>query len=308
MAEIPAALVRELRRKTNAGMMDCKKALAETAGDMESAVDWLRKAGIAAAAQKAGRATAEGLVGVASTDHRAAMVEVSAETDFLARHEAFQQFVRTLSELTLTTTGNLSEVQNLVYPGTGRTVSEELTYMVATTGENIRLCRTCVLSVGDGVVASYVHNSAAPALGKIGAIVALESSTGDKNGLGDVGRYVAMHIAATSPQFLDIASIDTTALARERDILTAQARASGKPENIIAKIVEGRLYKYYQDVVLLEQVYVIDGESRIAKVLETASASLGAQIHIAGFSRFSLGDREKKHFSPVVPEGLQGSK
>ncbi len=289
MAEIPAALVRELRQKTNAGMMDCKKALAETAGDMESAVDWLRKAGVAAAAQKAGRATAEGLVGVAHTEHCAAMVEVSAETDFLARHEAFQQFVRTLAELTLTTTGNIAEVQTLVYPGAGRTVSEELTYMVATTGENIRLCRTCVLSVSNGIVASYVHNTAAPALGKIGVLVALESQ-GDKDGLGDLGRYVAMHIAATSPQFLDIASVDTTALARERDILTAQAMASGKPENVVAKIVEGRLRKYYEDVVLLEQVYVIDGESRIAKVLETASASLGAHIHVAGFRRFSLGE------------------
>ena len=305
MAEIPAALVRELRQKTNAGMMDCKKALAETAGDMESAVDWLRKAGIAAAAQKASRATAEGLIGVASTGHRAAMVEVSAETDFLARHEDFQQFVRTLAELILTNTEtiteNLSQVQSLFYPETGRTVSEEITYMVAITGENIQLCRSCILSVSDGVVASYVHNSTAPALGRIGVLVALESA-GNKDGLAALGRQIAMHIAATSPLFLDIASVDAKVLARERDVLMAQARASGKPESVVTKIVEGRLRKYYEDVVLLEQVYVVDGESKIEEVLQKASASRGAPIRLTGFRRFSLGDRQTKHFTTMAPE------
>ncbi|VBB69449.1 Translation elongation factor Ts [invertebrate metagenome] len=306
MAEISAALVQELRKKTSAGMMDCKKALAETAGDMESAVNWLRKAGITAAAQKAGRATVEGLVGVAAgTERRAAMVEVNVETDFVARHEIFQDFVHTLAKLTLTTSGDITEVQTLVYPGTGRTVAEELTHLIATIGENIRLCRTCVLSARDGVVASYVHNAVTPALGRIGVLVALEA-TGNRDGLAELGHRIAMHIAATSPQYIDIDSVDKTALARERDILTAQAHASGKPDSIIAQMVEGRLRKYYEEVVLLEQVYVIDGESRMAKVIKAASEEVGALIHVSGFNRFSLGEGANHAQRPFPAERIQG--
>lgn len=307
MAEISATLVKELREKTGAGMMDCKKALAETAGNIKSAADWLRKKGITTAAKKANRTAAEGLVGVAGTGRSAAIVEINAETDFVARNETFQQFVRTIADLTLTTTGDITTIQALAYPGTERTVAEELTRLVAIIGENMKLRRAQVLSVSDGVVASYIHNAVTPGLGRIGVLVALES-TGDKDRLAEVGRQLAMHVAAAAPQFLDTTSVDKATLDRERDILVEQARASGKPEVIVAKILEGQLRKYYEEVVLLEQIYVIDGETRVAKVIETAARAVNASIRVASFSRFVLGEgisHEEGDFSTEIAEVLR---
>lgn len=295
MAEISAALVKELREKTGAGVMDCKKALTETEGRLDVAVDWLRRKGITVAAKKASRMAAEGLIGVASTDGSATMIEINSETDFVAHNELFQQFVKTVAQLALTIiprgieTTDIETLKALIYPVTGRTVTEELAQLVATTGENIQVRRICTLSVPEGIVASYVHNTVAPGIGKISALVAL-GSVGDKGKLAVFGRKLAMHVAAAAPKFLDIASVDKATLDRERALLTEHARSSGKEEKLISKVVEGRLRKYYEDVVLLEQIYAIDGESRISQVLETAAKTVGAPIRINSFNRFGLGE------------------
>jgi elongation factor Ts len=289
MAEITAALVKELREKTGAGMMDCKRALGETSGDLEGAVDWLRKKGLAAAAKKAGRIAAEGLVGVATRGTAGAVVEVNCETDFVARNDIFQQFVRAVTELALKLGDDLGKLAVASFPSTGRTVAEELTHMIATLGENMALRRARRFEVREGVVHAYVHNALAPGLGKIGVLVALESRA-DPAKLGPVAKQLAMHVAAAKPDFLDIASVDGAALERERNVLREQARASGKPEAIIEKMVEGRLRKFYEEVVLLEQTYVIDGETRVAKVLDAAGKELGGPLRVAGFVRFALGE------------------
>ncbi len=307
MAEITAALVKELREKTGAGMMDCKRALGETQGDLEGAVDWLRKKGLSAAAKKAGRVAAEGLVGVATRGRRGAMVEVNAETDFVARNDAFQQFVRTVTELALDTGDDIEALKAAAFPGSGRTVAEELTHMIATIGENMALRRARRIEVKDGIVLSYVHNALAPGLGKIGVLVALES-TGDGEKLGALGKQLAMHVAAAKPDYLDVGAVDAAALERERDVLREQSRASGKPEAIIEKMVEGRLRKFYEDVVLLEQVYVIDGERRVGKVLEAAAKDLGTAVKVAGFARFALGEgiaREQGDFAAEVAAAVK---
>jgi elongation factor Ts len=307
MAEITASLVKELREKTGAGMMDCKRALSETAGDLEGAVDWLRKKGLAAAAKKAGRVTAEGLVGTAVAALVGAVVEVNAETDFVARNEVFQGFVRTVAELARDKTGDVEALKSVAYPGTGRSVGDELTHMIATIGENMALRRAARLEVKSGAVASYVHNALAANLGKIGVIVALESSA-DRERLGALGRQLAMHVAAANPQYLDIASVDPAALERERSVLREQARASGKGEPIIEKMVEGRLRKFYEETVLLEQIFVIDGETRVAKVIEAAAKELGAPIKVTGFARFALGegiDRGATDFAAEVAAQLK---
>jgi elongation factor Ts len=290
MAEITASLVKELREKTGAGMMDCKRALGETQGDLENAVDWLRKKGLAAAAKKAGRVAAEGLVGVATRGTVGAVVEINSETDFVARNDIFQNYVRSVTELALGAGGDdIGKLAATAFPGTGRTVGEELTHMIATIGENMALRRTRRLEVKSGIVLSYVHSALAPGLGKIGVLVALES-TGDQTKLAAVGKQLAMHVAAAKPDYLDIASVDKATLERERDVLREQSRASGKPEAIVEKMVEGRLRKFYEDFVLLEQVYVIDGESRIGKVIDAAAKELGTPVRIAGFVRFALGE------------------
>jgi elongation factor Ts len=289
MAEITATLVKELREKTGAGMMDCKRALSETAGDLEGAVDWLRKKGLAAAAKKAGRVAAEGLVGTAVAEGRGAVFEVNAETDFVARNETFQGFVRTVAELARDTGDDLEVLKGAPYPGTGRTVADELTHMIATIGENMALRRARRLQVKSGSVAAYMHNALAPGLGKIGVLVALES-TGDATQLAALGRQLAMHVAAANPQYLDIASVDPAALERERSVLREQAKTSGKGDAIIDKMVEGRLRKFYEEVVLLEQIFVVDGETRVSKVVEAAAKQAGAPIRIAGFVRFALGE------------------
>lgn len=293
MAEITAQLVKDLREKTGAGMMDCKKALTETNGDLEAAVDWLRKKGLSAAAKKAGRVAAEGLVAVAASGAIAAMVEVNAETDFVARNEAFQAFAVQAAKLALETDGSVQALQAAAYPGTGRNVADELTNLIATIGENMTIRRVVKLNVAQGIVASYVHNALAPNIGKIGVLVALESA-GDAAKLQDLGKQLAMHVAAARPEALTVADVDSKALDRERDVLAEQARASGKPEDIIAKMVEGRLRKYYEEVVLMEQVYVVDGESRISKVVEDAAKTVGAPVKLAAFARYQLGEGIEK--------------
>ncbi|MFY8094147.1 MAG: translation elongation factor Ts [Niveispirillum sp.] len=301
MAEITAALVKDLREKSGAGMMDCKKALTEANGDVEAAIDWLRKKGLAAAAKKAGRVAAEGLVGVAANGLSGAAVELNAETDFVARNDAFQTAVATVTKLALDTDGTLESLQAAAYPGNGRTVAEELPTLVATIGENMNLRRVAKLTVSDGVVASYVHSALAPGLGKIGVLVALES-TGDKAALAELGKQIAMHVAAARPEALDVADVSTANLERERAVLVEQARASGKPENIIEKMVEGRVRKYYEEVVLLEQLYVIDGETKIRKVVENAAKAVGAPVALTGFVRFQLGEGIEKEQSDFAAE------
>ncbi|MBF0166593.1 MAG: elongation factor Ts [Alphaproteobacteria bacterium] len=305
MAEITAALVKDLREKTGAGMMDCKKALGETNGDLEAAVDWLRKKGLAAAAKKSGRVAAEGLVAVATDGTKGALVEVNAETDFVARNDQFQAYARQVAVIALGCGGDIEKLKASAWPE-GGTVAEKVTNLIATIGENMNLRRTACLSVSDGVVASYMHGAAAPGLGKIGVLVALES-TGDKAKLAEVGKQIAMHVAAANPQFLTVDSVDSSALEREKDVLREQARASGKPDNIIEKMMEGRVRKFYEDVVLLEQLYVIDGESRVKQIIEKAAKDVGAPVKLTGFVRFALGEgieREEKDFAAEVAEQL----
>jgi len=296
MAAITAALVKDLREKTGAGMMDCKKALTEVEGDMEAAVDWLRKKGLAAASKKSGRIASEGLVGVASAPGKAAVVEVNAETDFVARNETFQTFVETVAKIALEVGESLDAIKAAPFPGSGRTVEEELTHMVATIGENMNLRRAQVLSVPEGVVATYVHQALKPGLGKIGVLAALASS-GATDALNTLGRQVGMHVAATRPEALDISSVSPEALEREKTVLTDQAKASGRPDNVIAKMVEGRVQKFYEEVALVEQVWVHDGKSRVKNVMKDAGAS------IAGFARFALGEgieKPKEDFAAEV--------
>jgi elongation factor Ts len=296
MAEITAALVKDLRDKTGAGMMDCKKALTEVAGDVEAAIDWLRKKGLAAAAKKSGRIASEGLVGVASEPGRAAVVEVNAETDFVARNPSFQAFVEEVAKIALSVGDDVEKIKAAQYPGTGRTVADELTHLVATIGENMTIRRVKVLSEPNGVVATYIHSALKPGLGKIGVIVAVAKADAD-DAVHTLGRQVGMHVAATRPDALDISSVSPEALEREKNVLTEQAKASGRPDNVIAKMVEGRVQKFYEEVALLEQVWVHDGKSRVKDIVKNASAA------ITGFERFALGegiDKPKEDFAAEV--------
>lgn len=289
MAEITAAAVKALRELSGAGMMDCKTALVETDGDNDAAMDLLRTKGLAAAAKKAGRAASEGLIGLKAEGTAGAMVEVNSETDFVARNDVFQAFVENVAAITLDAGGDFEALKSAPYPGSDRTVEEEATQMVATIGENISLRRSVGLNVANGLVAEYVHNHVAPGMGKIGVLVALESEApADK--LAQIGRQLAMHICSTDPQSIDIASVDPEALERERTILTDQARESGRPDDIIAKMVEGRLRKYYEETVLLEQAFVLDTDVKVSKAIETAGKEAGADITVAGFVRFNLGE------------------
>ncbi|GBR11388.1 MULTISPECIES: translation elongation factor Ts [Asaia] len=294
MAEITAALVRDLREKTGAGMMDCKKALTEAAGDMDAAIDWLRAKGLSQAAKKSGRTTAEGLVAVASGKNKAAMVEVNAETDFVGRNEAFQAFVEAVAHAALEAGDDLDTLSQAKL-ASGRTVAEELTHLIATIGENMSLRRAKVLTVPSGIVASYVHSALRPGVGKIGVLAAVEAPS-ESEALLTLGRQIGMHVAATRPAALEVASVDPEALERERQVLIEQARESGKPEAIIEKMIEGRIRKFYEEVVLLEQVWVHDGETRVAKVVEKAGAKLVA------FERFQLGEGIEKETSDFAAE------
>jgi len=302
MADITAAAVKALRELSGAGMMDCKTALVEADGDSRAAMDLLRTKGLAAAAKKAGRTASEGLIGLKTEGTSGAMVEVNSETDFVALNDVFQSFVGNVTAITLDVEGDFETLKSKPFPGGERTVEEEATQMVATIGENISLRRAAGLSVSKGLVADYVHNQVAPGLGKIGVLVALESDTpADK--LAQIGRQLAMHICSTDPQSIDIGSVDAAALEHERKILTDQARDSGRPDDIIAKMVEGRLRKYYEKTVLLEQTFVLDTDMKVGQAIEAAGKEAGADIKVAGFIRFNLGEgleRKEDDFAEEV--------
>ena len=301
MAEITAAMVRDLREKTGAGMMDCKKALVESNGDMEGAIDWLRKKGLSAAAKKSGRVAAEGLVGVASGPNVAAMVEVNAETDFLSRNETFQNFVSEVAGLALSVGDDVEALKAATFPGTMHSTQDELVKLIATIGENMSIRRAKVLRVPSGTVATYMHNAVKPGLGKIGVLVALEAES-EAEALETLGRQIGMHVAATRPEALEADAVDPSALEREKAVLREQAAGSGKPAAIIEKMIEGRIRKYYEEVVLLEQVWVHDGESRVKQVVAKAGGKL------TGFARFQLGEGIEKAATDFAAEVAAAAK
>jgi elongation factor Ts len=301
MAEITASMVKELRERTGAGMMDCKKALAETAGDLEAAVDALRKKGLAAAAKKAGRTTADGLIGMALEGPKGAVVEVNSETDFVARNEAFQTLVSQITALSIAANGDVEALKAAVIPATGKTVADSITDAIGVIGENINLRRTAALTVEPGVVAGYVHQQSAPGLGRMGVLVALQS-TGDTGALDAFGKQLAMHIAATNPQSVTVQDLDPALVTRERNIFADQARASGKPEAIIEKMVEGRLRKFYEESVLLEQTWVMDTDKKVKDALADAAKAAGAPVSVAGFVRLALGEGITKEADDLAAE------
>ena len=281
--------IKELREKSGAGMMDCKKALTETDGNMEEAIDWLRKQGLSAVAKKSGRVAAEGLIGVTINNNSGAMVEINSETDFVARNELFQNFVKTCSTLVLSSKNDIEALQNLPFPNSDRTVNQELANNIATIGENMNIRRVEFLEVSEGILVSYVHNNVADGLGRLGVLVALESKA-ENNNLLETGKQVAMHIAATSPKSLNIEDLDPEIVEREREVLIDQAMASGKPKEIAEKMVQGRMNKFYQEVVLNEQVSVVDGETKIKDLIKKLSSDINHDVKIKGFKILKLGD------------------
>jgi len=302
MAEITTALIKDLRETTGAGMMDCKKALQETGGDMEAAIDWLRAKGLSKAAKKADRVAAEGLIGFAAGDKCAALIELNSETDFAARSEKFQAIASGVAKLALDAKGDLAALLAQKFPGSERDVAGYVSEMVGTIGENMSVRRTAYLSVPQGVVAGYIHNQVVPGLGKMGVIVALESA-GDTIKLNELGRQVAMHIAAAAPLALAPESLDPEVVERERAVLIEQARESGKPDNIIEKMIEGRIRKFYEEVVLLSQAWVMDPDITVQKAIDAAAKDIGAPVKVTGFVRFLLGDgiaREESDFAAEV--------
>ena len=300
MMSVTAALVKELREKSGAGMMDCKKALNETNGDMDAAIDWLRTKGLAAAAKKSGRVASEGLVAISVSGTLGALVELNSETDFVSRNDDFQTFAKTLSSLALTAS-DIEALKAMDYPNTGRTVAEELTHKIATIGENMSLRRMEKVSVESGAIVPYIHNATADGLGRIGVLVGLSSSA-DSAVLSGLGKQIAMHIAATTPASISVDDLDPEMVARERDVLIEQAKASGKPQEIAEKMVEGRLRKYYEEVVLLEQTFVIDGETKVGNVIEAAAKDAGVDIKLTHFAHFILGDGIEKEESDFAAE------
>ena len=292
MAEITAATVKELRERTGAGMMDCKKALAENNGEMEAAIDWLRAKGLAAAAKKAGRTAAEGLVGVVVEGHRGAVVEVNSETDFVAKNEIFQDFVRNVAKLALQHGTDVEALGAASYPE-GGTVSEKLTDNIAKIGENQSLRRAAIVEVGQGAVVPYVHNQVVPGLGKIGVLVALESAA-PAEALAALGKQIAMHVAAAHPLALSGDALDPALVERERSIAMEKAKESGKPQNIIEKMVEGGLAKYRKDNALLSQLFVMDNKTPVAEVVASAAKDAGSAIELTGFVRYQLGEGIEK--------------
>jgi elongation factor Ts len=300
MAVITAQMVKDLREKTGAGMMDCKAALTETDGDMEAAIDWLRAKGLSKAAKKADRVAAEGLIGVALGKQAGALVEVNSETDFVARNDKFQAMVKQVAELALKAGGDVKKLGGLKLPG-GKAVTDHITEMVGTIGENMSLRRTAYLKVSDGVVVRYVHNAVAPDLGKIGVLVAVESG-GDKGKLTELGRQVAMHIAATSPLALTAEEVAPEIVERERAIFTEQAKESGKPDNVIEKMVKGRLEKFFKESVLLKQAFVIDPDKSVEQAVADAEKEVGAPLKLTGFVRFALGEGIEKQESDFAAE------
>jgi len=302
MANITATMVKDLRDKTGAGMMDCKAALSETNGDMEAAIDWLRKKGISKAAKKAGRAAAEGLVGVAVGKGAGALVEVNAETDFVARNDEFKSFVKSAANLALREGGDLEKL--LAAKHGNSNVQQTLTELVAKIGENMAVRRTVALSVEPGVVGAYVHNASSPELGKIGVLVALKSSA-DQDKLSALAKQLAMHVAAAAPLAITAEHLSKDVVERERNVQRELARQSGKPDAVIEKMMEGRMRKFYEDTVLLSQTFVIDGETQVGKVIEKAGKELGAPITVEGFVRFQVGEGIEKAQSDFADEVAQ---
>lgn len=306
MAQITAALVKELRDKTSAGMMDCKKALSENDGDLEAAIDWLRAKGIAKADKKAGRVAAEGLV-VASTDGTVgALTEVNSETDFVSRNEEFQTVVAEIGELALKAGGDTDKLSGME-TSSGENVKDCLVSLVAKIGENMGLRRTQSVSVSNGAVVSYIHNAVTDGMGKIGVLVGLESD-GDKAALEALGKKIAMHVAATAPLALTVEDLDPAAVAKEREMLIAEAKESGKPDNIIEKMVDGRMQKFFKESVLVSQIFVMDGENTIEQVVANEAKALGADIKLAAYARMQLGEgieKKEENFADEVAATLK---
>jgi elongation factor Ts len=301
MAEITAALVKELREKSGAGMMDCKKALIENNGDVEAAIDWLRAKGIAKADKKSGRTAAEGLIGINGAGTSAVVVEVNSETDFVARNDAFQDLVRGVASVAIGTDGTVEAIGAATYPASGKTVTDTIKDAIAHIGENMTLRRAVKLSVEDGVVATYIHNAASEGLGKLGVLVALKS-TGNKDVLSAIGRQVAMHIAATNPLAIRSEEVDAAVAERERNVFIEQSRASGKPEAIIEKMVEGRMRKFFEEVALLSQAFVINPDLTVGDAIKAAEKEAGAPIEVSGMARLLLGEGIEKEESDFAAE------
>ncbi|MEW9808408.1 translation elongation factor Ts [Mesorhizobium marinum] len=298
---ISATQVKELRELTGAGMMDCKAALTETNGNMEEAVDWLRKKGISKADKKAGRTAAEGLIGVDAGLREAAVVEVNSETDFVARNDGFQEIVRNVAKVALAFNGDADQVAHQKYPGSDKSVAESIKDAVGTIGENISFRRAAKLSVAQGAVATYVHNAVADNLGKLGVLVAIETA-GDAHKANAFARQVAMHVAATNPMALKVEELDAAAVEREKAIFADQARQSGKPENIIEKMVEGRLRKFYEEVVLLKQAFVLNPDVTVEQALKDAEKEIGAPATITAYLRYALGEGIEKEATDFAAE------
>ena len=308
MAEITAALVKELREKSGAGMMDCKKALTENNGDIEAAIDWLRAKGIAKADKKSGRTAAEGLIGINGAGTSAVVVEVNSETDFVARNDAFQDLVRGVAAVAITTDGSVDAIGAATYPASGKTVTDTIKDAIARIGENMTLRRAVKLSVEDGVVATYVHNAVADGLGKLGVLVALKS-TGNKDVLAAIGRQVAMHVAATNPLAIRSEEVDAEVAERERNVFIEQSRASGKPDAIIEKMVEGRMRKFFEEVALLSQAFVINPDQTVGDAIKAAEKEAGAPIEVTGMARLLLGEgieKEESDFAAEVAAAAKG--
>ncbi|MDR6818985.1 elongation factor Ts [Neorhizobium sp. 2083] len=301
MAEITAALVKELREKSGAGMMDCKKALTETNGDIEAAIDWLRAKGISKADKKSGRTAAEGLIGIASAGHKAVVIELNSETDFVARNDAFQDLVRGIANVALTTDGSVEAISAATYPASGKPVADTIKDAIATIGENMTLRRSALLQVEHGVVATYVHNAAGDGIGKLGVLVALKS-VGDKEVLTSLGRQVAMHIAATNPLAIRAEEVDAAVAERERNVFIEQSRASGKPDAIIEKMVDGRMRKFFEEVALLSQAFVINPDVTVGQAVKDAEKLAGAAIEVTGMARLLLGEGVEKEETDFAAE------
>jgi elongation factor Ts len=300
MTEVTSSAIKELREMTGAGMMDCKKALVENKGGMQEAIDWLRKKGLASAAKKSGRVAAEGLIAVASGGTSGAMIELNAETDFVARNELFQTLAKSLAELALEHGEDVEKLKN-AKEKSGKTAAEAVSALVGTIGENMNLRRSARLKVGKGIVANYVHSAVSPGLGRIGVLIALESE-GDKAALEELGRHLAMHVAAAKPEALSVDEVDPAKLTRERTVLKEQAIASGKPAEIAEKMVEGRMRKYYEEVVLLEQLYVRDDKMKISAVIANAAKEIGKPVKLTAFAHFKLGEGIEKQETDFAAE------
>ena len=302
MTAITASAIKELREKTGAGMLDCKKALSETNGDVEAAVDWLRKKGLAAAAKKSGRTAAEGLVGVAVSGDKGALIELNAETDFVSRNDQFQALVKDIATVAMSAGSDIEAIKKADYPATGRNVEEEITNAISTIGENMNLRRAATVSAKSGFVTSYIHNAASAGMGKIGVLLAVETDQPENDQIQALGKQIAMHIAAAKPEALTREQVDSSKLDRERAVFKEQAIASGKPAEIAEKMVDGRIRKYYEEIVLPEQVFVIDGKAKVQDAIDAAAKEAGASFAMSDFALFVLGEGVEKDDSDFAAE------